>query len=155
MMASYSGFLGYTDISREEFEQVFAAVRPALIPSCFILVYDESGQPAGFAGAILDLADALRAMQGRGGPIASARFLYHRRRADRLVFLHGGLTPRESTKRSGLGRAGFYYVIRQALDAGYARIVMALRAENSPSRGLLGKNVPRAQQEYALYELTR
>jgi hypothetical protein len=81
-----------------------------------------------------------------------ARFQYRRRRVKRLVFLHGGVTPREASKRSGLGRAGFYYVMQNALAHGYERIVMALRAENSPSRGLLGRNAPSPSREYALYE---
>jgi hypothetical protein len=153
--SAYSGFLGFTSTTEAEFAQLFERLRPAILPSCLLLVYDESGQPAGFANAILDLADALRATRGRSGVISTMRFVYRRRHSSRLVFLHGGVTSEEAAKRSGLGRAGFYCVMRHAIDAGYTRILMALRAENSPSRGLLGRNAPPATREYALYELRR
>lgn len=154
LTASYSGFLGYTGITLADFARIFTPARAAIYPPCFVLAYDESGKLAGFAGATKDLAIPLRALRGQVNPLALMRYHRRRRRVDRLVFCHGGMTPEEASKRSGLGRAGFYCVVRHALDAGYGRIVMAIRAENAPSRGLLGHHAPSAQWEYALYELT-
>jgi hypothetical protein len=153
LTASYEGFLGFTHISLAEFETLFAATRHAFDPRLFIFAYDEQGRLAGFAGGCLDCSDALRAMGTKDGLFGKLLFLYHRRQADRVLFYHGGLTPTEAARRSGLGRAGFYFLLRETLRAGYSQIIAAIRSADNSSRGLWGAGAPRAQREYALYEL--
>lgn len=150
---SFSGFLGYTQISYQQFKQIFAPNRYALHPPLFTFVYDESNTLAGFASAFLDLANSIRQMKGNDNLIAKMKFLYSRRRVDRILFYMGGITPHEADKRSGLGKAGFYHLITQILSEGYKKVIVALMANSSRARNLLSGRENLAQRQYTLYEL--
>lgn len=155
MTKSFCGFLGFTLISLTEFEQLFAKSRYAFHPRLFTFVYDEDNVLAGFGAAFLELSNAIRAMKGKDDFISKLRFLYHRRHVNRINFYIGGMTPEESKKGTGLGRAGFYYVIKQMLKEGFETLLLTLRLKGNKAHGLLGKNAPTPQREYALYELNR
>jgi hypothetical protein len=117
--------------------------------------YDEQGTLAGFAVALLDLADAVRAMRGQLGLAARLRFLVRRRRARRINFYIGGVTREEQAKGSGLGRAGYAHVVRRILDAGYDEMIQSLIVRNGFSHALAGPFRKNIRREYALYELNR
>lgn len=153
MTKSFGGFLGFTPIPFEEFAQLFTVSRKMFHPKLFIFAYDENNVLAGFAGAFLELSDAIRSMHGKNDFIANLKFMYKRRNVERINFYIGGVTPDELAKRSGLGRAGFYYVIYQVLNEGYGTLLLTLRLKGNFSHGLAGINSPTPQREYALYEL--
>jgi len=153
MTASFGGFLGFTPISFEDFERLARPMRHALAMPMSIFVYDEAGGLAGFALTLYELSAAVRAMKGREHPLSLARFFYHRRRVRRLNFYAAGETPEEQAKRAGLGRAGIYYVVDQALRHGYEDIIFALMVKESRVQGLFPSLMGEAQREYALYEL--
>jgi len=152
LTASFRDFLGYTHIPFEEFERLFAEMRYAVHSRFVIFAYDENNVLAGFAGALLELSDAIRSMEGEGIMINKLKFLYRRRFVKRINFYIGGITPDEAVKGSGLGRAGFSCVLQQILKEGYETVLFTLRARRNVSHGLLGRNVPLPQREYALYE---
>jgi hypothetical protein len=152
---SFSGFLDFTPISAEEFLRLFGHSRPALVPRFVLFVNDEHGLPAGFAVALLELADAVRAMRGKMDLASRLKFVARRARARRVNFFAGGITPEEMTKRSGLGRAGFHYILRQILEEGYEHVLVTLISEDNRSNGFLGPLVNDYGREYALYELSR
>ena len=153
MTSSFSGFLGYTPLPFEEFRQLFAKSRYAFDPKLTVLAYDEKDNLAGFAAAFLELADAIRSMKGKDGPIAKLKFLYQRRQVNRINFYIGGVMPEELARNTGLGRAGFYYTINQMLNQGFETLLLTLRLKGNFAHGLLGKNAPVPQREYALYEM--
>lgn len=155
LIPSFSRFLGFTPISYAEFERIYSPSRYAFHPSLFTFVYDDRNVLAGFAGAFLELSDAIRAMNGSDNSLAKIRFFLQRRRVNRILFYAGGTTPEEAKKRNGLGRALFYHIIRQILDSGYETVLIALMAKGNPVRGLLGGNAAAAQRQYTLYELSR
>lgn len=150
---SFRGFLGWTPISPEEFLALYQNIRYALNPRLAAFVYDEEGCPAGFVVALVELADAVRAMGGKDGPASRLRFLRLRRRADRVNFYIGGLTAREMAKKSGLGRAGYAYVVRGILEQGYDRMIQSLIVKKGPSHNFAGSHRLDINREYALYEL--
>ena len=150
---SFHDFLGYTPISTQEFSALYAGLRYAADPRLLVFVYDTGGALAGFAGAFLELADAVRLLGGRDTLLGRLRFLLRRRRTDRITFYIIGVTPAESAKRSGLGRAMNAYVLRQILEAGYETVLFALLAEGSRSHGLLGQHLSLPQRQYTLFEL--
>lgn len=152
---SFSGFLGFTPIPFEEFEKLFAKSRYAFNPRFCVLAYDEKDTLAGFATAFIELSDAIRSMNGKNNLVGKLRFLCNRSKADRINFYIGGVIPEEVKKRSGLGRAGFYYTINQILNAGFQTLLLTLRVKGNLAHGLLGKNAPEPQREYILYELNR
>jgi hypothetical protein len=152
---SFSGFPDFTPISAEEFLRLFGHSRPALVPRFILFVKDERGLPAGFAVALLELADAVRAMRGQTNLVSRLKFAAGRGRARRVNFFAGGITPEEMAKRSGLGRAGFHYILRQILEEGYEHVLITLISEDNRSNAFLGPLADDYGREYALYELSR
>ncbi len=144
-------FPGFTPIDAAEFSRLLAPLRRAIIPDLFIFAHDECGHPAGFTAAFPEISDAVRAAGGKDTLLARLRFLGNLRRADRVNFFLGGITPEEQAKGSGLGRAGFALVVEETLKLGYQTLLLTLRMKGSFSRALPGTDVPRPQREYALY----
>lgn len=154
MSKSFSGFLGYTAISNCELFRLLQVARQGINPKMFIFARDDTGKLAGFAVGFLELGDAVRAMHGHSDWRARMRFLKHRRHADCVNFYIGGITPEEMTRRSGLGRAGFFVVINAALDAGYDKLMLTLRQKGNAAHALAAYGSPKPQREYALFEVT-
>jgi hypothetical protein len=150
---SFCRFLGYTPISFEQFAKIFNPNRYAFHPRLFTFIYDQDNILVGFAGAFLDVAESLRKMNGNDNLINKLKFLYTRRLADRVLFFIGGITPYEAAKRSGLGKAGFYYLMHQILNEGYEKVILAIMASGSRVRGLISSKEKMAQRQYTLFEL--
>jgi len=150
---SYSGFLGFTPITFEEFAQLSKGSRYALRPELSMFAYNENNELAGFSASFLELSDAVRSMHGKTNLISRLRFLNNRKDADCVNFYIGGITPEEVAKRSGLGRAGFYFVIDKVLKHGYEKLLLTLRLKGNFAHALLWKNDTEPQREYALCEL--
>ena len=93
-------------------------------------------------------------MRGSAGPFARFRFLRSRRRdGHRVVVYLIGISPEEFGKRHGLGRAIFYTVLEQIAQSVYTSVLLAIIAEDSPARSMLGPLAASANREYALYEI--
>lgn len=152
---SYREFPGFTPISAGEFSALFAGLRHAADPRFFVFAYDGVETLAGFAGAFLEISDAVRLLGGRDTLPGRIRYLLRRRRADRINFFIIGLTPTESDRRSGLGRALNTLVLSRVLEAGYETVLYSLLAQGGRSRRLLGEHVPLPQRQYTLFELSR
>jgi hypothetical protein len=151
---SYQGFLGFTLISRPQFRELFKQLRPALDPDLFLIVHDSKGKLVGFAVAFPDLADAVRAMKGRNNLGAQIRFLCNRRKSRRLNFYIGGVSYDLANKATGLGRAGFYFIINRGLAKGYTNLLLTLRVKGNKAHGLAARSHVVPQREYALFEYT-
>jgi hypothetical protein len=149
---SFAGFLGYTPIPFTEFTSIFEQSRAAFDPDFAILVYNQDDDLVGFATACLELADAVLAMNGKVNAWSRLKFARHRRQAKALNFYIGGVIPEEINRRSGLGRAGFYYIIQKALDRGFETILLTLRLKSNLAHGLAARSGCTPQREYALYE---
>jgi hypothetical protein len=150
--ASFAGFPDFVPITAQEFMKIFASSRPALEPRLTLFVDDEAGRPAAFAVALLELSDAVRAMNGKTGPLSRLKFIVRRLGCRRVNFYAGGLTPAEMARKSGLGRAGFHHILRGILDLGYEEMLVTLVAEGNRSNGLLGPRAGDFDREYTLYE---
>jgi hypothetical protein len=155
IMRSFGGFLDFTPLPSDEFVRLFSASRPALNPKFILFVNDENNIPAGFAVALLELSNAVRAMRGKTGLVSRLAFMARRRGARCVNFYAGGITPEEAARKSGLGRAGFFYILQQILDEGYEHVLVTLVSEHNRSNGLLGALADNYEREYALYELSR
>lgn len=150
---SFSSFLGFTPLSFAEFEGLFTRFQYALHPRLFTFIYDGQDNLAGFAGAILDMSDGLRAMRGKDHLRARLRFLFHRRRAHRILFYLIGATPGNGARHAGLGSAAVYYIVREVLSAGYDCLMPALIACGARSRAWAGGSAVPAPRQYTLYEV--
>jgi hypothetical protein len=143
---SFSGFVGFTSISRKEFVELFTSLRQAFHPELFFFVYNPESRLAGFAGAFLDLADMIRSGYGTG-------LHAHRQPPNRILFYLCGMSPEEAGRGSDFGRATFYYMIRQILKLGCHTVLVALMARFGPMARMVGLNLEAAQRQYTLYEL--
>ena len=150
---SFSGFLGFTPIGREEFGRLFAVSRHGIEPRFFKIALDETGNPVGLVGAFPDLAPAVRAMRGESHLLARLRFSLAPGRRKRLVVYMGGMLPGRARERAGLGRAGFHSVVCEALRLGCEHLLEPLVAKGSVSAALLGEHRHAVTREYALFEL--
>jgi hypothetical protein len=151
---SFNGFVGFTLISLEEFIQLFEKSRHAFHPEFFTFIYDEKNVLAGFVLALLELSDAIRSMNGKDNWMSIMRFIYNRQRTNRINFYVAGITPEEERKKSGLGSAGLYFIVRQILNKGYNTVIFALMAKGNRAHKLLGEHAQEPSREYALFELS-
>jgi hypothetical protein len=152
LSSSFARFPGFTHVGPAEFARLFASGRPGLHPRLCCFVYNETHDLVGFAAAFLDLGAAVRAMRGQADLLAQCRFLRTRHKAHRINFYMGGITPQEEARGTGLGRAGFYYIIHEALLEGYDSLLFSLRLKGNASRALPARFAPAPQREYTLYE---
>jgi hypothetical protein len=150
---SFENFTGFTPIPLPAFRRLFEQCLCAFHPQLFAFLHDEHNAIAGFAVALLELSDATRAMKGKGSLMAMLKFLYHRRRVNRINFYLLGITPEEAKKKTGAGRAGFYFILNRILKEGFNTALLALMAQGGRAFTLLGEDTTRPQREYVLYEL--
>jgi hypothetical protein len=154
IMAAFSRHPGFTHLSPEEFTRLFSGSGWAMHPQMTHFAYDPEGASAGFAAAFLEISDVVRAARQKRWLPALAAFTTRRRKTGWINFYIGGITPQEEKKGSGLGRVGFYRVIRGMLDLGYDKLMLTLRLKGNTSRSLPGRDVPDPQREYCLYEVS-
>jgi hypothetical protein len=129
---SYHGFLGITRLEFAEFNEVFAGYAGALDPRFAIGGWDGGGNLCGFAIAYPDQPSVPRSM--------------------RAVLFMLGITPEESRRRRGLGRALCHHSLSALLEAGFSSLVVALLADDSPAWSMFGRYRNDAPKQYALYE---
>lgn len=149
---SYHGFLGLTPLEFDEFKEVFAGYAGVLDSRFAIGGWDASGHLCGFAIAYPDHAPAHRAMRGKETAMAKVAFYLRSLAARRAVLFMLGITPEESARRRGLGRALCYHCLSALLAAGFTSLVAALLADDSPAWPLFGDHKKDAPKRYALYE---
>jgi len=152
MVKSFSDFIGFTPLSADDLIRLFKKAQYAIDPRMFLFVYNPGGDLCGFAVALLELADAIRSMKGETNLAARLRFLYNRRSVNKINFYIGGVTPEEIANRSGLGRAGFYYILNEIIKAGFETLLLTLRLKGNAAHALPGRLSPIPQKEYALYQ---
>ena len=70
-----------------------------------------------------------------------------------MIFYLVGITPEEFDKRHGLGRALFYATVDKSLQSEFECMLLAIIADDSPARSLIGSFMEVADREYTLYEL--
>ncbi|MBK5096336.1 MAG: hypothetical protein JJE01_01050 [Gemmatimonadetes bacterium] len=154
LTASYAGFFAFTPITFGEFASQFSRLRPAMDPRWITFACSAEEELAGFAGAFLDLSDAIRSMRGRTDLLARLRFAVQRRRADRVVFYIVGVSPEEAARQNGLGGSLVRHVLGTCYEQGFRSLVGALMPKDGRSRGLAGgRGAMEAQREYSLYEM--
>ncbi|HEU0108851.1 MAG TPA: hypothetical protein VFT38_21895 [Vicinamibacteria bacterium] len=149
---SFSSFPGYTPIALAEFRELMSLARHVLHPRCSTFVFDETGALAGFTAVFVDVADAVRAMNGSSSLAGRLRFLWRRRRASRLLFHLGGITPAEARRHTGLACAAFHHTLDLIRAERCDAVVASLVARGNPVRRLFGAYARDAFREYALYE---
>jgi hypothetical protein len=154
IISSYERFLGYTSPPAGSLDDLASAAFRMCESGFSCLVLDPHDVPCGLSVAYVDQSAALRAMRGRSGIWAKLQFLRLRRKqGGRVIFYLIGITPEEFHKRHGIGRAIFYATLDKILQRNYRRLVLAIIAEDSPARSLVGRFMDTPNREYTLYEI--
>jgi len=154
VVASFQRFLGYTTPPTAVIEELATVACRMTGAALSCLAYDPCGVPCGFGIAYPDPSAAVRAMRGRSGIWSRLKFLVNRsRHGNRVIFYLLGITPQEFGRRHGLGRALFYTTLDKSLQSNLGGVLLAIIADDSPARSLIGSFMELADREYALYEM--
>ncbi|MHB8054724.1 MAG: hypothetical protein ACYDH3_05710 [Candidatus Aminicenantales bacterium] len=150
---SFGDFPDFTPIPFAEFETLLSGLDYALASPVSGFVYDETGRAVSFGVIFYDLAEAIRAMNGRINPVSAAKFFRRRRMSRRLIFFAAGSLPEEEARGSGVGRAGLHSMVNAALRHGYEDILFAQMARDNSIHAFFRRVNIEPQREYVLYEL--
>jgi hypothetical protein len=131
LRASLASFPAFTPPTVADVDVLATRLRPALHGDASFVMLDADGRDVGFAMVLQD-------------PLAAARGV-------RRLVLHTGAV-RPSVRGLGLGLAGFHEALRRMRIASPQQVIIALVAEDSPARRLLGPIAGSATREYALFE---
>jgi GNAT superfamily N-acetyltransferase len=138
----------YRAISQDEFIDLYAGVRPLLLPGLCQFCYAPDGTPVGFVFCYPDYADAVRAMRGKRHLVAKCRFLLSRRRAHRVCIKSLGVLP--AYRGTGVGPALMGVAFAQTVAHGYEEALMCLMHAVNDSRRLDG-GCSEPFRDYVLY----
>ena len=138
----------YTPISEPSFRRLYDGIQVLLVPPLCQFCCAPDGTEIGFVFCYPDYADAVRAMRGRSGWLASLKFLLCRR-TTRVCIKSLGCLPRY--RGVGAGPALVALALEQIVALGYREALMCLMHSQNDSRRLDGgSSLP--FREYALYE---
>ena len=154
LVRSYSVLLGATPFEFASFERLLGQYLQAFAARFVNLVYDPGGSVAAFGVAYPDYSDVLRSQGNQTGQSSKRPLASQRGATDRAILYMIGATPEEVQRRHGLGSAIYYHTMQQILAAGYQDVLIAIVADDSGARGLLGAEMRSVQRSYALYELS-
>jgi hypothetical protein len=146
--ASFSRFHLYSGLTWDDFLAVFSPWRTHWDPQLVLFAVGPSGKAEGFALALPDVGRRLRAMGGRTGLMARARFAMTRADRGRCVALYLG---RRTSAPRGLGLMLSHALDTRAQALGYRSTVHALVDDDSPAYRYAPPDA-RPCGEYALFE---
>jgi hypothetical protein len=149
---TFSDFPGYTRISKDDFVSLFMPFKHAFHSNLTSFLFDPNCQPVGYTSIFLDVAQAIRSMNGKNSTIAKLRFLSKRRKTDRVIFYLCGILPEVRHKKVSAGIALFTYALMKVRAMGYKKMVFALMSEDNKSQNYVNHYDKEMDREYQLYE---
>jgi hypothetical protein len=107
IQVSYRTFPAFSRVTRDEFADRVGPLYPLLDRKLSRLIENPAGNAVAFTLELKDLAAALRAMNGRTGPLAKLRFKLQRQRSKTANMYATGIRPEAIREAVVLGhRAG-------------------------------------------------
>ena len=119
---------GAVPISHDEFQKLAGDLKPFLLPEC-TLVAEYDGEPVGICVAVPDINVAVKACDGRFGPLGLLRFLLARRRIDLIRGLVAGVLKAHRNK--GIESAFGSRIVRALMGSRYKRIEFSWMLESN------------------------
>jgi hypothetical protein len=142
----------YTPIREDEFIGMYLPAKPLMKDGLSWLAHDPDGNPAGYSFCFPDVADAMRAMNGKTNLAAKIRFLLNKKKAVRTCLKTLGVVPER--RGSGLSAALTHLSYKHSAELGYRETLMCLMHSSNDSRRFSG-NADRPFRTYALYEFKK
>ena len=154
LVPAFSDFPGITPVAEEDFLATLMRNRDAIMPGLLQFLTDPEHGDVGFSATFIDRADAVKALRGSTSGAARLRYLLHRRKPRRAIYLLGGILPEHARRCAGFGRALVYLTLKRVLELGMDEVLAALMRKGNYARGLFRGAVPDETREYVLYELS-
>lgn len=107
---------GFVPMTDAEFDHLAKQFRPLLDPS-LCLIAEAGGEPVGFSLVLPDYNQVLRHLDGRLLPFGIFKFLWHRRKIDRVRIMTLGLLP--GYRRRGLDAMLYLRIFQSSERRGY------------------------------------
>ena len=119
---------GAVPISRNEFIKLVRELKPFLLPEC-TLIAEYDGIPVGVCVAIPDINSAIKACNGKLGPLGLIRFMLARRRTDLIRgVISGVLKP---YRKKGIESAFGSRMLNKLIGTRYKRIEFSWMLESN------------------------
>lgn len=109
---------GFVPMTDAEFDHLAKQFRPLLDPS-LCLIAEVAGKPVGFSLVLPDYNQVLRHLDGRLFPFGVFKFLWYRRKIDRVRIMTLGLLP--GYRRRGLDAMMYLRIFQASARRGYVR----------------------------------
>ena len=119
---------GAVPISRNEFSKLVLELKPFLLPEC-TLIAEYDGIPVGVYVAIPDINVAIKACNGKLGPLGLIRFMMARRRIDVIRGVVAGVL--EPYRRKGIESALNSKLLNTLIGSQYKRIEFSWMLESN------------------------
>ncbi|MEE2614965.1 MAG: N-acetyltransferase [Verrucomicrobiota bacterium] len=119
---------GAVPISHNEFIKLVLELKPFLLPDC-TLIAEYDGIPVGVCVAIPDINVAIKACNGKLGPLGLIRFMLARRRTDIIRGVVGGVL--KPYRKKGIESAFGSIVLNTLIGSRYKRIEFSWMLESN------------------------
>lgn len=143
---------GFVPMTDAEIDHLAAALKPFVDPNLIFIAETADGTPAGVSLCIPDLNQALkRAGGGRMWPFGLLKFLWHRRKINRVRLLIMGMIE----EHRGRGADAIFYLetAKEALKRGYTHVEASWILENNTMMNTIIERLGgRRYKTYRIYE---
>ena len=138
----------YTEISEQDFADMYSGVKGILNPELIWFALDSNGKYSGFVFSFPNYSRALAAMKGKTGLVAKLKFFFRKKQADTLNIKTLGVIPEYRGK--GLGMALMHKAYASGLAAGFKKANICLfREDNSSAK--VDMDLGNVSRKYVLY----
>ena len=144
----FSRAWGYSDISAQEFLDLYGSLKFLIRPQNLIFALDPAGREKGFLLTLGNEAKRMKAMAASRGLAAKLGFLLMPRETERLIFKTIGVLP--GLRKVRLGAALVTYAERLFTREGWNEGIHALMSEDNLSRSF-SEGRGQTFRQYALF----
>ncbi|MFP4458255.1 MAG: N-acetyltransferase family protein [Candidatus Zixiibacteriota bacterium] len=131
--------------------QAFAAGLKKIAEPDLILIAEVDGEPVGFSLALPDINQALIKMNGKLLPFGIFKFLYHRRKTNRIRVLIMGVL--EKYRKRGIDLAFYYHTFKNGVAKGYyAAEISWIRESNDMMIKMADRVNAQKYKTYRIYQ---
>lgn len=139
----------YTEISEQDFADMYSGIKSILNPDLIWFALDGNGKYSGFVFAFPNYFRALAAMKGKTGLMAKLKFFFKQGQADTLNIKTLGVIPEYRGK--GLGMALMHKAYSSGLAAGFKKANICLfREDNSSAK--VDMDLGHVSRKYFIYK---
>lgn len=120
---------GFVPLTEEEIDEIAKNLKPLVVPE--LVLFALSGErEVGFSVALPDYNEVLKHLDGRLGPFGMLKFLYYRRKIQKIRVMLLGVVP--EFRRRGVEGLLYMETFRRGLKKGYEQAECSWILESNP-----------------------